>query len=656
MANGDDFDSESADGPDSTANADRGSEPGRGAASQTDSGSTHPAGRTADSEPALASAAAPDPEESVREAIERSRSGAPAVGSVVRDRFTSNEIFQRIIAAADEEITSGSRELFFSALAAGFAITITFMLYVSLSAQTGGDPVLSALLYPLGFIYIIIGGYQLYTENTLPPVALTLERLASIPALLRNWVVVLAGNFVGGALGATALAFGGVLSPEAAAVAVDVAQKGVDTAWWSLFSKAAFAGLIVAGVVWVEYAARDTISRMVVVYIAFLAIPLGGLYHSVVSFTEMVYLVLQGDLTVAVGLWDFVLPVLLGNTIGGVVLVTVVNYFQTTEHRLASARFEGADRQLSVREWLYGGFVGRSYVPLIDHTGEDALAEADDYRIVVPISNPRTETALVELACTLASQNAGATIHVVHIVQMPDRTPTGYRADRHERIVETSDGLMAGIRDIADHHGIPCETSTVVSHRSFEEIFDVADRKRADLLVMGWGDDRLWSSGRAERPIDELTNRLPADVLVFRDRGLDASRVLLPVADNPHADLNAEVARSLRQTEGSEVALLRVVDSPDERPAGKQFLADWAAEHGLDDATLLVDDSGDVESAIAAECGNHTLLLIGATSQGLLSRLVRNALHYDIVNDTETSMILAERATDRTILQRLFGR
>ncbi|WP_370683904.1 formate/nitrite transporter family protein, partial [Halobacterium hubeiense] len=125
----------------------------------------------------MASADAPDPEESVREAIERSRSGAPAVGSVVRDRFTSNEIFQRIIAAADEEITSGSRELFFSALAAGFAITITFMLYVSLSATTGGDPILSALLYPLGFIYIIIGGYQLYTENTLPPVALTLERL-----------------------------------------------------------------------------------------------------------------------------------------------------------------------------------------------------------------------------------------------------------------------------------------------------------------------------------------------------------------------------------------------------------------------------------------------------------------------------------------------
>jgi formate/nitrite transporter FocA (FNT family) len=40
-------------------------------------------------------------------------------------------------------------------------------LFASLTAATGGDPVLSALLYPLGFVYIVIGGYQLYTENTL---------------------------------------------------------------------------------------------------------------------------------------------------------------------------------------------------------------------------------------------------------------------------------------------------------------------------------------------------------------------------------------------------------------------------------------------------------------------------------------------------------
>jgi len=598
----------------------------------------------------------PDPEESVRDAVERSRSGAPAVGSVVRDRFTSDEIFQRILAAADEEITSGSRELFFSALAAGFAITITFLLYVSLYASTDADPVLSALLYPLGFIYIIIGGYQLYTENTLPPVALTLERVASIPALLRNWAVVLAGNFTGGALGAAALAFGGVLSPEAATVAANLGQNGVDTAWLSLFSKAAFAGLIVAGVVWVEYAARDTISRVAVVYLAFLSIPLGDLYHSVVSFTEMVYLVLVGDLAFFVGFVEFVLPVLLGNTIGGVVLVTAVNYFQTTEHRLESARFEGAQRQLSLREWLFGDLVGRSYVPLVD-TGEGTdPGEYGGDRIVVPISNPRAETALVELACTLASEREDASVHVVHIVQMPDRTPRGYRADQTDRIVASSDQQMAELRGIAESYEVHFETSTVVSHRSFEEIFDVAEREQADLVVMGWGEDRLWSAGRAERRLDELASRLPADFLVFKDRGLDVSRVLLPVVDNPHADLNAEVARALRSVAAAEVTLLRIVDGPDAREAGEQFLADWAADHDLDDADRVVDDSGTVERAIAREAADHTLVLVGATEQGLLARLVTDSLHFDVLDRIDTSLVLAERPTDRSLFQRLFGR
>jgi len=301
-------------------------------------------------------------EESLRDAVERSRSGAPAVGEVVRDRFGTDEVFQRIIAAADEEIDTGTRELFFSSLAAGFAITLTFLIYSSMTAKTD-NPVLAAMLYPIGFIYIILGGYQLYTENTLPPVALVLERLASLPALLRTWVVVAIGNFAGGLFGALILAYTGVFSPEAAAVAVDISRKGVETGFWDLFFKAGFAGLIVAGVVWLDFAARDTVSRFFLVYIAFLLIPLADLFHVVVSFTELMYLVFLGEAALLPGLVGFVLPVLLGNTIGGVVLVTLVNYFQTTERRVESTREDGVERQLSLRELVGGSSVGRTYVP-----------------------------------------------------------------------------------------------------------------------------------------------------------------------------------------------------------------------------------------------------------------------------------------------------
>lgn len=314
-------------------------------------------------------------EETVRDAVERSRSGAPAAGEVVRDRFEADEIFQRVIAAADEEIDKGVRELFFSSLAAGFAITITFLLYASLYGATDGDPVLKGLLYPLGFLYIVIGGYQLFTENTLPPVALVLERLASVPALMRVWSLVIAGNFIGGAIGAFILANTGVLSPEAAAAATKISMKGLHTEWWDLFFKGAFAGLVVAGVVWLDFAARDTISRLVLVYIAFLAIPFGNLFHSVVSFTELMYLVFAGEAVFLPHLSGFILPVLLGNTAGGVLLVTVVNYFQTTERRVEFARGEGPECQLSYREMIAGGHAGRSYVPAQDESEETVSAD-----------------------------------------------------------------------------------------------------------------------------------------------------------------------------------------------------------------------------------------------------------------------------------------
>ena len=315
----------------------------------------------------------------IRRVLQESEAGAPAVGSTVRDRFATDEIYRRVVAYGDYELSTETRELVASGVAGGFAIAITFLLYASMTGLTDGTPILSELLYPLGFMYIILGGYQLYTENTLPPVALVLERLASLPALLRVFGLVLLGNVLGAAVGAIILAYTGVFSPEAAQAAVEIGETGVATPWWDLFFKAIFAGLIVAGVVWMDFAAGDTISRLVLIYLAFLAIPLAGLYHVVVSATELMFLAMTTEYSLLVGLWEFLLPVLLGNTLGGILLVTVVNYFQTGKRRLEGVRDPDAEEPLSWAEWFLGPLAGRSYVPparaIDDATEENGSSE-----------------------------------------------------------------------------------------------------------------------------------------------------------------------------------------------------------------------------------------------------------------------------------------
>jgi Formate/nitrite family of transporters len=599
------------------------------------------------------SADEPPTEESLRESVERSRSGAPAAGAVVRDRFSADEIFQRIIAAADEEITSGNRELFFSGLAAGFAITLTFLLYASMVEATDSR-VLGAILYPLGFIYIIIGGYQLYTENTLPPVALVLEGLVSFPLLLRNWVVVLAGNFTGGLVGAVVLAFTGVFSPETSAVAVDIAQKGIDTPGWDLFFKAAVAGLIVAGVVWVEYAARDTISRVLVVYLAFLTIPLGQLFHVVVSFTETMFLVFSGQVGLVAGMSGFVLPVLVGNTIGGVALVTVVNYFQTTENRLQTARFEGAKRQLTPRERVVGGISGRAYVPVVDTAEVGPHLDTATYEVMVPISNPRTDSQIVEFACTVAREHENGLVHIVHIVQTPEKMDFRYGA-QNERIIESSEQHLERLREVTTAYDISCETSTVVSHKPYDQIVRSATRIGPDLVVIGWETDTPWVAGRPQSSLDELTSELPCDFVVLRARDLDGSRILVTTAGGPDSELSAEIAAMLRDAIGSAVTILQVVDTPANAPQAERELEAWATDHGLEEARIVIDTSGDVEAAIYEEAKDHTLVMIGATERGMLSRLVTDSLHMSVVSEVDASVLLAERPAGRSLSRRLFG-
>ncbi|RBI64469.1 amino acid transporter [halophilic archaeon] len=277
--------------------------------------------------------------------------------------------------------------------------------------------------------------------------------------------------------------------------------------------------------------------------------------------------------------------------------------------------------------------------------------DGGEYRVMVPLANPKNEKDLITLASAIAKQRGG-TVDAVHIVSVPDQTPLEHAAEHLDEHEENYHAVLDDAQRDAETFGVDVETHTVVSHRSFEEIFGAARTHDADVVVMGWGEDWYGSPGRVESAVDDLAMDLPADFLVLNDRGFDPERILVPTAGGPDSDLSAQVAKLLRQEYGSQVTLLNVADSAEE---GEAFLAEWADDHGLGDAELLVE-TGDVETAIARAADDCSMVVIGATERGLLSRLVRGSLVMDVVDDVDCSVLLAEKARDRSFVERLLGR
>lgn len=232
---------------------------------------------------------------------------------------------------AKETFNRSLGSLFTSAFTAGLEIGFSvFMILSAFALLSEVIPshyaiVLASLLYPIGFIIVVIGQSLLFTEQTSLLSLPVLNRIEPLWKLLRLWGIVIAGNIIGGCLFA-ALMIGLGLHMQLFGVAdVDAyAQHVLDFEWWVIFGSSILAGWMMGVAAWLVTSARDTISRIVLVTLITGSIGFLGLHHSIVGNIEVFSALMYGNTVSLISYLWFLVIVLVGNTIGGVVFVAVL--------------------------------------------------------------------------------------------------------------------------------------------------------------------------------------------------------------------------------------------------------------------------------------------------------------------------------------------
>ena len=252
-------------------------------------------------------------------------------GAERRTSVTASVVHEAIRKDGDEELRRPVSALAWSGLAAGLSMGFSFVvqsLFQRYVPEEPLRPLATNLGYPVGFLIVIIGRQQLYTENTLTAIIPLLARrnLTTFFAVMRLWSVVLAANLVGACLFGWVMAHGSILRPEFYPAMKEVALKAADVRFGDAIVRGIFAGWLIAMVVWMR-AASDS-GRLWIIVILTYVVSLAGFTHIVAGSVEVFYLVAIGLKSWPAYLTGYMIPSLLGNTIGGVALVSALNHAQ----------------------------------------------------------------------------------------------------------------------------------------------------------------------------------------------------------------------------------------------------------------------------------------------------------------------------------------
>ena len=262
-------------------------------------------------------------------------SSSPHLDEEERDQAASHAapramvIHEVVRAEGEEELGRRTGALAWSGLAAGLSMGFSFL---SLAMIRGSlpdapwRPLLDSFGYSVGFVIVILGRQQLFTESTLTavlPLLLRRDR-QTLLALLRLWAIVLAANLAGTFIFAALISRQDLFPAPVRAALMEIGGAAVDAPFGGTVVKAVFSGWLIALMVWLLPSARS--ARLLVIVLLTYIVALGRFPHTVAGSVEAAFTVFNGHASVGDYLVGFLIPTLLGNTLGGVTLVALLNH------------------------------------------------------------------------------------------------------------------------------------------------------------------------------------------------------------------------------------------------------------------------------------------------------------------------------------------
>ena len=240
-------------------------------------------------------------------------------------------IYRAISREGEDELSRNTVGLLWSGLAAGLSMGFSLMTEGLLRAHlpdTEWRPLVAKFGYSIGFVVVVLGRQQLFTENTLT-VILPLMRhgdRGTFNNVARLWSVVLLANLVGAFAFAQVAARTSVFDPAVVSAFREIGHRATEPGFVTILIRGILAGWLIALMVWLMPGAES--ARLWVIVLITYVVGIGEFSHVIAGSTEVLVLFASGEKTFVQYLTSYLVPTLLGNVIGGVSLVAAFAHGQ----------------------------------------------------------------------------------------------------------------------------------------------------------------------------------------------------------------------------------------------------------------------------------------------------------------------------------------